>query len=558
MSAVKCGTAGATGRTSSSRLANRAEPLTAARSVSAPNSSAKHARSLNLDPRKGACDVFSHRKKAASLLQTSRRQPVSVSMSQGLPSVVSDEDDKEGDVYAAPERLGDGLRRHTVSVYVADERGMINRVSGVFARRGFNIESLAVGLWGPTQDRALFTIVVIAEDQAVQQLVKQIYKLPNVTKVEILTDLPRVERGLLLMKVKASPEERSAVMDLAKIFRCAIVDVSENSIMLSMAGDSGKGIAMQRAMSKYGILQIARTGKVALRRELPMELQAEAAGIPVREPVDFDGKEVCSEAYLAQWDEDQLAGGAERGIFNEDNPAAAAAAAESSTASSNTAPPVAPPAPVAPDGDVYSVSSNNRGVWDAAVLDNSCDPYNAGALPPGLEPFTLSIAMENQPGVLAGVTGVIARRGYNVQSLAVGPAERRGASRLTMVIPATIESINKLLKQTQKLVGIMGVEDITDVPFVERELMLIKVICDRTMRNEVLDIAKIFRAKVTDISAQTATIEVVGDLEKMAALQQMLGPYGILEVARTGRIALPRDSGVDNKLLNTVEMDHFF
>ena len=134
---------------------------------------------------------------------------------------------------------------------------MINRVAGVFARRGFNIESLAVGL---NIDRALFTIVVIGSDAAIAQLIKQIYKLPNVIKVEDLTYASCVERGLMLVKVDAVPPQRSAILELAGIFRAAVVDVTERSIMLAVTGDPGKTRAFQRAMSAFGVLAVARTG----------------------------------------------------------------------------------------------------------------------------------------------------------------------------------------------------------------------------------------------------------------------------------------------------------
>ena len=116
-------------------------------------------------------------------------------------------------VYGGPARLKEGLRRQTMLIYVADETGMINRVAGVFARRGYNIESLAVGL---NVDKAIFTVVVIASDNDAMKLIKQINKLAKVRKVENVTDKMCVERGLMLIKVRASPAQRPEIVELGK------------------------------------------------------------------------------------------------------------------------------------------------------------------------------------------------------------------------------------------------------------------------------------------------------------------------------------------------------
>jgi len=447
-------------------------------------------------------------------------------------------DDDQGDVYIidpedSPHKLKEGVRRHTISVYVEDERGMINRVAGVFARRGFNIESLAVGLWGPQQDKALFTIVVLGEDSVIKALVKQVYKLPNVRKVLILTDTARVERGMSLTKVKSPPGMRPEILETVGIFHGSVVDVSEDSMIIAITGDPGKGIAFQRIMSKYGILQIARTGKIALRRELRQErIRRKRAQDMSLQTIDLDDTGESDKLYT-----DMADTMAEK--------AAAAKSINQLVLQEQQ------------ETGVYARSvteSDWVGIWE---LDNF-DEVDDTSLSPGLSPHTLSIVVDNMSGVLDRVTGVIARRGYNVQSLAVGPAERKGVSRITMVIPGTDLSIESLLKQLRKLVSVLEAVDITGTPFVQRELMMLKVLAKNSVRSEVMDIAKVFGGVIRDISLETLTLEVIGNTEKMTAILQMMEPYGIVEVARTGAVALQRDGGVDNKMLDKMEMDAFF
>ena len=162
---------------------------------------------------------------------------------------------------------------------------------------------------------------------------------------------------------------------------------------------------------------------------------------------------------------------------------------------------------------------------------------------------TLSVLVEDEAGVLTRIAGLFARRGFNIESLAVGPAEQTGVSRITMVVPGDDQIIEQLTKQLYKLVNVLKVQDITATPCVERELMLLKINATTAMRSEVIEIANIFRARVVDVGEDSLTIEVVGDPGKMVAIVQMLAKYGIREIARTGKIALTRESGVNTEFL---------
>ena len=162
---------------------------------------------------------------------------------------------------------------------------------------------------------------------------------------------------------------------------------------------------------------------------------------------------------------------------------------------------------------------------------------------------TLSVLVEDEAGVLTRIAGLFARRGFNIESLAVGPAEQTGISRITMVVPGDDRVIEQLTKQLYKLINVLKVQDITAIPCVERELMLLKINATTNMRSEVVEIANIFRARVVDLGDDSLTIEVVGDPGKMVAIVQMLSKYGIREIARTGKIALTRESGVNTEFL---------
>jgi acetolactate synthase-1/3 small subunit len=166
---------------------------------------------------------------------------------------------------------------------------------------------------------------------------------------------------------------------------------------------------------------------------------------------------------------------------------------------------------------------------------------------------TLSVLVEDEAGVLTRIAGLFARRGFNIESLAVGPAEKTGISRITMVVPGDDQVVEQLTKQLYKLINVLKVQDLTDVPCVERELMLLKVNANSSSRSEIIEFAQIFRARVVDVAEDSLTLEVVGDPGKMVAIVQVLNRYGIREIARTGKIALPRESGVNTEYLKSLE-----
>ena len=168
---------------------------------------------------------------------------------------------------------------------------------------------------------------------------------------------------------------------------------------------------------------------------------------------------------------------------------------------------------------------------------------------------TLSVLVEDESGVLSRISGLFASRGFNIESLAVGPAERSGVSRLTMVVEGDERTLAQMSKQLDKLINVLEVTDLTSIPAVERELMLVKVSAPESKRSAILDLVQVFRARVVDLGSEALTVEVVGDPGKLVALENVLKPYGILEIARTGRISLERASGVSTPYLKVTSLD---
>ena len=154
----------------------------------------------------------------------------------------------------------------------------------------------------------------------------------------------------------------------------------------------------------------------------------------------------------------------------------------------------------------------------------------------------LSVLVENKPGVLARASGLFARRGFNIDSLAVGETQDPGISRMTIVVSVDGQPLEQIVKQLHKLINVLKIVELPHEDAIQRELVLIKVGVPAGKRAEVMEIVEIFRAKVVDVDSESVTVEATGTPEKVAALEELFDPYGIVEVARTGRIALGRGS----------------
>jgi len=155
---------------------------------------------------------------------------------------------------------------------------------------------------------------------------------------------------------------------------------------------------------------------------------------------------------------------------------------------------------------------------------------------------TVSVQLENKPGALARVSQLFARRGYNIQSLAVGPTERPDISRITMRVDCSEHSIEQIEKQMHKLVNVLRVTELKPDESVERELALISVAVSPEKRAEVLALAEVFQARVADVGPDSMVFEVVGEPEQIDSFEELLRPHGIRELSRTGRIGLKRAS----------------
>jgi acetolactate synthase I/III small subunit len=268
-------------------------------------------------------------------------------------------------------------------------------------------------------------------------------------------------------------------------------------------------VSFQKALGKFGIIQLARTGSIAVKRGEQLFNETESRWTP-------------GTAGAAPTPRKSTSGSSNKGTISGK-----------------------------PSYGVYAspdVSADYEENWTGNdILDAAYTPTGQK-----VKSSTLCLDVQDVPGVLNQVTGVISRRGCNIQSLAVGNAETEGMSRICLVVPGDDQAMSNLVKQLLKLVYVSSVTLLSNVPHVARELMMVKIACPPEKRGEVMDIATIFHGNVCDLSKTTLTMEVVGKEDKMRALQEVLEPYGILEIARTGRVALERESGVDTAYLQNV------
>jgi len=156
---------------------------------------------------------------------------------------------------------------------------------------------------------------------------------------------------------------------------------------------------------------------------------------------------------------------------------------------------------------------------------------------------TIAILVEDQPGVMSRVAGLFTRRGFNIDSIAVGPSETPGISRMTIIVNGDHKVLEQVTKQLNKLIDVIRVRDIPVENILERELVLVKVHTESlSVRAEIIQLVEIFKAKVVYVERNTLTIEMSGDEEKVAGFLKLLAPFGVKEVVRTGRIAIARSN----------------
>lgn len=167
---------------------------------------------------------------------------------------------------------------------------------------------------------------------------------------------------------------------------------------------------------------------------------------------------------------------------------------------------------------------------------------------------TLSVLVENKPGVLTRVAGLFARRGFNIDSLAVGPTEHEDISRMTIVVGLGKYSLEQVIKQLDKLVNVIKIVELEPETSVQRELLMVKVHADSESRSQVLETVQLFRAKVVDVSPEAVTVEATGSADKLDALMRVLAPFGIKELVQSGMVAVGRGpSSIADRSLRALE-----
>ena len=155
----------------------------------------------------------------------------------------------------------------------------------------------------------------------------------------------------------------------------------------------------------------------------------------------------------------------------------------------------------------------------------------------------LSILVENKPGVLTRISGLFARRGFNIDTLVVGPTDDEAFSRITLTLDGAMHPIDQVTKQLHKLVNVLKIRDLDPAETVARELAIFKVAADGAARAEILQLSEIFRGKVIDVTRRSVIVEIAGTADKIEAFEKMVRPFGLIEMARTGEIAVSRGRG---------------
>ena len=161
---------------------------------------------------------------------------------------------------------------------------------------------------------------------------------------------------------------------------------------------------------------------------------------------------------------------------------------------------------------------------------------------------TLSILVEKQPSMLYKITGLLTRRGFKVESLVIGATEYYKTFRLIIILPGNMRIVDQITQQLYKLLPVIKIQDLTHLPYIRRELILFKVLATPEDRSRILEIATFFRAKILDFAENILTLEVTGDSEKIIALEQLIHKFGVLELVRTGKIAMIRESIANTQL----------